>query len=71
LIITTLSLSVRERLDPEEEIFGPMGAFLTQADWRAGKKFPRLEERIRKALEEIERDYLPFPEYAIEPEPEL
>ncbi len=69
--LSMLSFPVRERLDPEEEIFGPMGAFLTQADWRAGKKFPRLEERCRQVLEELERDYLPSPEYAIEPEPEL
>lgn len=66
-----LSRPVREHLDPEGEIFGPMGAFLTLSDWRTGKKFPRLEDRCRQVLGELERDYLPSPEYATDPEPDL
>ena len=69
--LSMLSRPVRNRLDPEEEIFGPMGAFLTQEDCRAGKKFPRLEERCREILNELEREYVPSPEYATDPEPEV
>lgn len=66
-----LSRPIRDRLDPEGEIFGPMGAFVSLSDCEEEKKFPRLKNRCRQVLGELERDYLPSPEYATDPEPDL